>query len=60
MVEIIGGNILGFTKYDIGLHSIRSGVAMEMFLSGIDTNTIMKIGHWSSESFLDYISEQGE
>ena len=33
MVELIGENELGFTKDEVGLHSIRSGGAMAMFLS---------------------------
>ena len=34
-VELIGEAILGFKKDDVGLHSIWSGGAMAMFLSGV-------------------------
>jgi hypothetical protein len=35
VVDMISEEILGFNKDDIGLHSIRSGGAMAMFLSGV-------------------------
>ena len=60
VVELIGKASLGFTKDDIGLHSIRSGGAMAMFLAGTATIIIMRIGRWSSEAFLEYIREQVE
>mmetsp|Transcript_28648 Transcript_28648/g.33301 ORF Transcript_28648/g.33301 Transcript_28648/m.33301 type:complete len:304 (-) Transcript_28648:414-1325(-) len=60
IVELIGGEVLGFTKEDIGLHSVRSGGAMAMFLSGTSTIIIQRIGRWSSEAFLEYIREQVE
>ena len=60
MVDIIGEANLGFTKEEIGLHSLRSGGAMAMFLSGTSTIVIRRIGRWSSEAFLEYIREQVE
>jgi hypothetical protein len=60
IVDLIGQEELGFTKDDIGLHSIRSGGAMAMFLSGTAVIIIMRIGRWSSEAFLEYIREQVE
>ena len=60
IVELIGKEKLGFTKDDIGLHSIRSGGAMTMFLSGVSVIIIKRIGRWSSEAFLEYIREQVE
>ena len=60
IVELIGMEELGFQKDDIGLHSIRSGGAMAMFLSGTAVIIIMRIGRWSSEAFLEYIREQIE
>ena len=60
VVDLIGSHQLGFTKDEIGLHSIRSGGAMAMFLSGVPTIIIMRIGRWSSEAFLEYIREQVE
>ena len=59
-MALIGDYILGFSKDDIGLHSIRSGGAMAMFLSGTSIIIIMKVGRWSSEAFLEYIREQVE
>jgi hypothetical protein len=60
IVELIGEESLGFQKDDIGLHSIRSGGAMAMFLSGTSVIIIMRIGRWSSEAFLEYIRDQVE
>ena len=61
IVEIMGEHILGFTKEDdVGLHSIRSGGAMAMYLSGVSTIVITRVGRWSSEAFLEYIREQVE
>ena len=60
VVDLIGFEELGFRKDDIGLHSIRSGGAMAMFLSGTAVIIIMRIGRWSSEAFLEYIREQVE
>ena len=60
IVDLIGPTELGFTKEDMGLHSIRSGGAMAMFLSGTAVIIIMRIGRWSSEAFLEYIREQVE
>jgi hypothetical protein len=60
IVELIGSEVLGFTKDEIGLHSIRSGGAMAMFLSGTSVIIIMRVGRWSSEAFLEYIRDQVE
>jgi hypothetical protein len=60
IVDIIGEEELGFNKDDIGLHSIRSGGAMAMFLSGISVIIIQRVGRWSSEAFLEYIRDQVE
>ena len=60
IVDLIGFEELGFHKHEIGLHSIRSGGAMAMFLSGTAVIIIMRIGRWSSEAFLEYIREQVE
>jgi len=57
---LIGKEVLGFTELDIGLHSIRSGGAMAMFLSGISTIIIKRVGRWNSDAFLEYIREQVE
>jgi hypothetical protein len=60
IVDLIGVDELGFTSEDIGLHSIRSGGAMAMFLSKTSTIIMMRVGRWSSDAFLEYIREQIE
>ena len=60
IVILLGEDKLGFNKDDIGLHSIRSGGAMAMFLSGTSVIIIMRVGRWSSEAFLEYIRDQIE
>lgn len=60
IIDLIGEDILGFTSEDAGLHSIRSGGAMAMFLSRVPVVIIMKIGRWSSDAFLEYIRDQVE
>ena len=60
IVDIIGENTLGFTKEDVGLHSIRSGGAMAMFLSGVSTIIIQRVGRWESDAFMEYIREEVE
>ena len=59
-VAVIGKEVLGFTKDDIGLHSIRSGGAMVMFLSGVSDIIIQRVGRWESTAFMEYIREQVE
>ena len=60
IVQLIGEEKLGFGKNDISLHSICSGGAMAMFLSGISVIIIQRVGRWSSKAFLEYIREQVE
>ena len=60
VVAVIGVKILGFTKDDVGLHSIRSGGAMAMFLAGVSEIIIQRVGRWESTAFLEYIREQVE
>ena len=60
IITVIGKEILGFDKDDIGLHSIRSGGAMAMFLAGVSVIVIQRVGRWSSEAFLEYIRDQVE
>ena len=59
-VDLIGEVDLGFGKSDAGLHSIRSGGAMAMFLSGVSEIIIQRVGRWKSQAFLEYIREQVE
>ena len=58
VVDLIEEAELGFGKDDVGLHSIRSGGAMAMFLSGVNEINIQRVGRWKSDAFLEYIREQ--
>ena len=42
----------------IGAHSLRAGGAMALKLQGFDDTTIMKMGRWTSLTFLQYIHNQ--
>ena len=42
----------------IGAHSLRAGGAMALKLHGFDDTTIMKMGRWTSLTFLQYIHNQ--
>ena len=48
----------GIRAADVGSHSLRAGGAMAMKLNGCDLITIMKMGRWSSLTFLTYIHNQ--
>ena len=54
-VDLIGAATLGYTSAEVGLHSLRSGAAMSMYLQGIPVYVIMLLGRWSSDAFLRYI-----
>jgi hypothetical protein len=54
----IGKDELGCTAADVGTHSIRSGAAMAMVLSGHTAWRIMLAGRWQSQAFLAHIQEQ--
>jgi hypothetical protein len=56
--QALGHCLLGFHLHEIGLHSLRSGAAMAMFLAGNSVSTIKLTGRWSSEAFMDYIRPQ--
>ena len=49
---------LGFTKDEVGTHSIRSSLAMSLYLAQRPITTIMLLGRWSSDAFLLYIRRQ--
>jgi hypothetical protein len=57
-IVAVGEDSLGFKARKIGTHLICSGAAMQMFLSKCPTYTIMLIGCWSSNAFLQYIRKQ--
>jgi hypothetical protein len=42
----------------VGPHSLRAGGAMALKLTGASDTTIMKMGRWSSLTFLQYIHNQ--
>lgn len=48
-------NNLPYRPENTGTHSLRSGAAVALFLSGVDPIDIMLIGRWSSDAFLVYI-----
>ena len=49
---------LGFEPDKIGTHSILSGGAMAIKLSGAEDSKIRLIGRWKSNSFMKYIRKQ--
>ena len=57
-VQAIGEDKLGFTVEEIGTHSVRSAVAMAMYLANTLIFVIMLIGRWCSDAFLCYIRKQ--
>jgi hypothetical protein len=57
-VKTMDKSILGFSADEVGTHSLRSGGAMAMKLSGAEDSTIRLIGRWKSDSFLKYIRRQ--
>ena len=48
----------GYDLQRIGSHSLRSGGAMHLKLAGYDNDIIMKLGRWSSNTYLHYIQSQ--
>jgi hypothetical protein len=48
----------GYTLDCILSHSLRAGGAMAMKLSGASDSTIMRVGQWSSLTYLTYIHSQ--
>ena len=57
-VKVLGLHKNGIDPNLIGVHSLRTGVAMAIKLSGNSDTTIMKHGRWSSLTFLMYIHNQ--
>jgi len=48
----------GFLLSKIGLHSLRAGRAMELYLNKKMALEIQCAGHWTSNTFLEYIHSQ--
>ena len=42
----------------VGVHSLRAGGAMALWLHGLEDTVIMKLGRWTSLTFLQYIHNQ--
>jgi hypothetical protein len=57
-VKHLGVHTLGYCASEVGTHSIRSGAAMALVLSGHAAWRIMLAGRWKSSAFLIYIREQ--
>ena len=49
---------LGFNGSEVGTHSIRSSLAMALYLARRPVSTIMLLGRWCSDAFLLYIRRQ--
>ena len=49
---------LGFDGTEVGTHSIRSSLAMALYLAKRPISTIMLLGRWSSDAFLLCIKRQ--
>ena len=49
---------LGFKGKDVGTHSIRSSLAMALYLKKRSICTIMLLGRWCSDAFLLYVRRQ--
>lgn len=56
----IGDNLLdsGYDLARIGSHSLRTGGATHLKLLGYDSDTIKKLGRWTSNTYLHYIQTQ--
>jgi len=48
----------GYKSKQVSSHSLRAGGAMALSLTGATKYQIMKMGRWSSDTFLMYIHEQ--
>jgi len=53
-----GAHERGYEPNLVGSHSLRSGGTMALFNQGVAATTIMKIGRWTSTTFMTYIHEQ--
>ena len=48
----------GYNLARIGTHSLRSGGAISLAINGVDHAIIMKMGRWSSNSYVKYIKSR--
>jgi hypothetical protein len=49
---------LGYEANQIRARSVRSGIAMALFLVGVTAEEIRLLGHWKSNAVIDYIQPQ--
>ena len=56
-VDVVGAARLGFSPEDAGTHSIRSGIAMGVYIVGVLNHTISDIGRWRFIIFIVYIQK---
>jgi hypothetical protein len=56
----VGDNLIqaGYDLTRIGTHSLRSGGAINLAIRGYSHAIIMKLGRWSSNTYLKYIQSQ--
>lgn len=57
-VDLDGLQARGYDPSRVGSHSLRSGGAIALKLAGYDSDTIKKLGRWSSNTYLVYIQTQ--
>jgi integrase len=56
---ILGGLLnAGYSPTRVSAHSLRASGAMALKLNGVDGDLIMKLGRWSSTTWLTYIHSQ--
>ena len=48
----------GYTLARVSSHSLRSGIAMALKLAGESSDTIMRVGRWTSLTYMTYIHAQ--
>jgi hypothetical protein len=56
----VNDNLLnqGYTLERVSSHSLRAGGAMALKLAGATTDTIMRMGRWTSNTYMTYIHAQ--
>ena len=59
-VKLLAGTHLGFTYKDVSTRSLWSSGAMALLCSGVDTDIISLIGHWSSDEMMRYLHVQAK
>ena len=57
-LAVKGTNVQGYPEDRVGSHSLRASGAMALKLNGYDDVMIMKLGRWTSNTYLRYIHSQ--